>query len=338
MNSILNNHSAVVLVLDQFGANQSSVYGNGVFATPSLNHLAAESLVFDQAHVPTTSPEDYYGQLMEHWRGQSLNPSDSFLLTDSPWLLDHEFAGLFDQSIPLEFDAAESPASSAEETELAQIFAQLVSWLESRPSGSLVWIHLRGLSGAWDAPYQWRLDRADPEDPEPPQMIDPPSEAFNADVDDPDRLLGVQQACAAQVQLFDQHLNALFYLLTHPSGGDEVPLFCMTSLRGMPLGEHGWIGWGQKCDPVQGYNESNHVPLILRFPEHGQTSSSVTGAAAMVRCGSLVNPQRGIGCRLMAPPSTIGWNPMFFNFRVQAASFSGPTRSRLLRCKHMPGS
>ena len=270
-----------MLVIDQLGANQLSTYGNTVYQTDSLNELASRSLVFEQATVATIDPTQTYQQWFgKPWTDQLAEAGiSSAFLSDAPQMLAHPVTEWFDQAVPLTFSKSESLAADPDQTELAEIFAQLVQWVESRPENSLTWVHLRGLGGTWDAPYSWRERLAAEDDPDPPRLLSAPQASFDQRQDDPDLLLGVQQAVAAQVRLLDHFLGALFYLLQSDQHANTM--LCMTSTRGYPIGEHGWIGPSVQA---AGWNESNHVPCLLQIPA---AASPVAKQSAMVRCQQL---------------------------------------------------
>jgi len=137
------------------------------------------------------------------------------------------------------------------------------SWLVDMEPGSFAWIHSRGLNGAWDAPHQMRASLVGEGDPVPGDFHKPPSGLFDIQNDDPDDLLGYQQACAAQVILLDQFLGVLLDLMeTDPVW--KSTLVCLTSTRGFPLGEHEILGLGD-CLPSN-YNESVHIPMMISAP------------------------------------------------------------------------
>jgi len=108
---------------------------------------------------------------------------------------------------------------------------------------------------------------------------------------DPDALLGVQQAMDAQVRLVDDFIGVLLDVLDQPEFTNTM--FCLTSLRGYALGQHGLVGSpaaeiGQTLSLKYGYNESVHSPLMVCLPESFAGEQSVCGQS--LRSGRLVTP------------------------------------------------
>ncbi len=279
--------SAVVLVVDRLGANMLGAYGSTWFETQNFNRLAARSLVFD--HAITTTPElaaAYRGlwdsgaetNMLKQIREAGFSP---VLLTDEPEVANLTLAEDFDRIIPVDLPPTHRLASSLDQTELANFFAQATQAMTEMDSGTCLWLHSRGLSGAWDAPGPLRIQLADPEDPDPPQFHEPPVRTFDPEMDDPDELLGYQQVCAAQVTLLDDFLGVILDLLDTELG--ESTLFCLFSTRGYPLGEHGRVGEPRTGDLGSCYSELVHVPMMVCLPNQPEFES-----ARSIRTGSLV--------------------------------------------------
>ena len=242
-----NLPNAVVVVIDRLGANMLGAYGSTWIETSNFNRLAGRSVVFDQAVTSTTNLHDAYRDL---WsppgveknliQGIGEQGASSVLLTDEPLVERLSQAESFDRVISVQTQSAERVADSIDQTELASFFAQATQLISEMESGSLVWLHSRGLGGNWDAPNELRVRLADSEDPAPPEFFQAPSRMFDPEVDDPDELLGYQQVCAAQVTLINDFLGVILDLLD--SGIGQSTLFCLTSTRGYPLGEHRLVG------------------------------------------------------------------------------------------------
>ena len=284
-----------------------SAYGNTMFETENFNRLAARSIVFDQAITQTTKIEEAYNLLWSGGFKKTLMEQigargvSSALLTDDPQIESLESSSFFDRVIPTQTSPAERLAESPEQTELASFFAQATQWLSNLEPGSLTWLHSRGLSGAWDAPYELRCRFADSEDPDPPKFHQPPACLFDSNSDDPDELLGYQQACAAQVMMLDDFLGVILDLMDEPAW--ESTLFCVMSTRGYPMGEHQIVGdlelrdetasedegehepsSGIQATNVVGmHSESVHIPLMVCLPSREKYAD-----ATAVRNGSLV--------------------------------------------------
>ena len=267
MNIPSPRRKVVMLVVDQFGAGMTSAYGNTCFDTAHLNSLAASSLVFDFAMIPSPELEVSYPRLLSTIFGDE-HRFNSCLITDSLELASSSICNSFDEVITTQLIPAAEPAPELENTELAQFFAQVSQWIASPESNAfeLCWLHCRGLAAAWDAPYALRESIADEDDPAPPNFIQPPSRDIGPD-SSPDEILGIQQACAAQVVVFDQCLGVLLEQLQHSSFNDAA--FGFVSLRGFPLGEHGQVGLPisvHQNETASCYSELIHVPAMIRFP------------------------------------------------------------------------
>lgn len=286
-----NLPNVVVFVIDRLGANMLGAYGSTWIETSNFNRLAGRSVVFDQAFTTTTNLQDAYRDLWSPYGVEKNLIQDigdrgtsSILLTDEPAVERLSQADSFDRVISAQIQFAERIADSIARTELASFFAQATQLVLDMESGSLVWLHSRGLNGNWDAPIELRTRLADLEDPAPPQFYLPPSRMFDPDADDPDELLGYQQVCAAQVTLIDDFLGVILDLLE--SGIGQSTLFCLTSTRGYPLGEHRLVGEGaSQHQPYLNYNESVHVPMMICLPDRPEFEH-VRG----VRSGSLIQP------------------------------------------------
>lgn len=281
--------NAVVLVIDRLGANMLGAYGSTWFETQNFNRMAARSLVFDHAITQTTELAAAYHGLWRARTGKNLLTQlgeagvSPVLLTDDPELANLPTAEGFDRIVPIISGSGQCLAATMEQTELANFFAQAAQAMTELDDGSCLWLHSRGLSGAWDAPQRLRTRLADPEDPEPPIFHEPPSKMFDPGIDDPDELLGYQQICAAQVTLIDDFLGVMLDLLETEIGNST--LFCLLSTRGFPLGEHGLVGDSETDGFGSCYSESVHVPMMVCFPN--QTEFEFTRS---IRNGRLVQP------------------------------------------------
>jgi hypothetical protein len=262
--------SAVVFVVDRLGAGFVGPYGNTWIDTPHLNRLASQSLVCET--VLADAP-DLATAYRSYWTGRhALEPTPertlieeldrqgirTLLVTDEPLVAEHPLAAAFAEIVRVETQDAAQCAADPAETGLARLTAAAAEAIDAQRQAALVWVHARGMQGAWDAPLDYRMQFRDEEDPVPGEWTEPPQlridEAF-----DPDELLKLTHAYAGQVALFDQCLGHLMEVLSGRSEGQW--LAAVTSPRGYPLGEHGRVG---PCDKAL-YVELVHVPLMVRF-------------------------------------------------------------------------
>jgi len=300
--------SAIVLVLDQLSASMLGPYGNTSVETANFNRLAAESVLFEFAFASSPKLTTAY----DHWWGPkpllpAIESSDlhdpaessvsltfptrlseagieTVLITDDLSISEHRSAE-FERVIYLESLVATASTKAAEneaETGLAQFFAAATAWInEEFEPGMLVWLHSQGLSGPWDAPFAWREELCDEEDPLPPDFVAAPSLWLDPDTTDPDELLGLQIAATAQVRLLDEFLGVLLDEIDRLPA-DCQPMFCLTSPRGCALGEHGLVGAG-----AQLFNESVQIPLIIR-PAQCPLTHQATRSSKLVQTKQLI--------------------------------------------------
>ena len=276
MNFSSQSKSAVVLSLDGLRPSILGPYGNTWFDTVNFNRLAAESQFFEQCLVDCPNPDNYFRSMLlgTHEANRSSanehlvdrvgdSGVDTILLTTNSSAISELTNDHFDQVIEVELPQVEALAPDLESTHMALFFAEAVRVIDRLESPVLLWLDCNSLTSTWDAPMEYRLQLADDEDPDPPGIFEPPDLEFNPNLDDPDQLLGFQQAYGAQVVLLDQFLGVLLDELDRSAWGKDA-FFSLVSQRGYPLGEHGVVGYYR---PIL-YNELIHVPMFFRWPEH----------------------------------------------------------------------
>jgi hypothetical protein len=266
---------AICLVIDRLHLGYLGPYGNTWLDTPALDRLAAGSTVFDQCFLSSPRLDDFYravlfGQHPLVPRTDRLDDSlprlletasvPTLLLTDDPEVADLPSTGAFGELIELDVPCADQPVETVEETRLAHCFAQLIAQLDEAKESSLLWCHLRGLAGPWDAPLELRQRLADEEDPTPPCSADVPSLLLPENFD-PDIVLGHSLAYAGQVAALDQCFGAFLESIDSSDRGDDT-LLIVTTPRGFPMGEHRRIGASDEAL----FAELTHIPLFVRMP------------------------------------------------------------------------
>lgn len=259
--------ATVVLIIDGIAANLPGPYGNTTVDTPTLNRFAAESELFDFCFVESPRLEDSYPIL---W--QDLIDEGSILVSDCPSVLGLAEAQPFDRVVDASSPAKTELAADVAETQTANFFIHAIEALQSLDSDGLCWLHHAGLSGAWDAPWEIRCAFADEDDPEPPTEVQRPVSKFDLQDVDPDILLGYQQSAYAQLVVIDQLLGVFLQQLEQSGIADHVS-FVVASPRGYPLGEHGIVG-----DFENLYNETIHVPLMIRKPVESPEKAIAVGS------------------------------------------------------------
>ncbi len=270
--------SAIVVVVDRLGAGFLGPYGNTWLDTPALNRLAAESTVFETALIDSPDLARTYRAYWNGLHGATTLPCaerDSLaallanneiaatLITDEPEVANLDFVSGFRDVLLVPEDKPVA-AKTIDQTQLARTFAEAIDrWQSSRPP-FLLWLHARGMQGAWDAPYELRCRFANEDDPTTPDFVDPPS--MRADHHfDPDELLGVTHGYAGQVVVCDVCLGALLDVVASAPWANET-LVVFTSPRGYPLGEHNLVGAPDGARHGALYGELLHVPLLVRIP------------------------------------------------------------------------
>jgi arylsulfatase A-like enzyme len=291
--------NAICLVIDGLQAGYLGAYGNTWLATPELDRLAASGFVFDQAYVDSPRLESLYRAYWSGYHAQ-VKPAvihtpglpqqlaekrvHTLLISDDALIADHPLAGGFGERFVVR--APEKPNSDLThelaDTEQAFFFAELIGQLGRMPEPFLLWGHTRGLTGAWDAPWDLRarLLAEEEDDVESvrahlAELRHAPHTTVAADVD-PDDLLALRLAYAAQVQVLDTCVAACVQSLDELAHR-EPTLLIVLGARGFALGLHQRVGHER---PLL-REELAHVPWMLRFSDR---------RAATERSQALVQP------------------------------------------------
>jgi arylsulfatase A-like enzyme len=277
----------IVIVVDRLGSHWLGPYGNAWVETPAINHLAAEStlwefMVSDACDLPTL----YRGYLTGQpaWRSiDEVGPTlpqlasaagyETLLVTDSAEVAHHPLASGFEHIDLLAWQRPARTAAQPSETRVAEVFTAAREALAgSSKVRKLLWIHAAAMNAAWDAPYELRERLVAEDDPQPQKFVAPPVLELAKNYD-PDEMLGIVQAYAAEVASLDDCLSTLLESLREASDPENT-LLIFTSPRGYPLGEH--LHVGSPGDGLRG--EVLQVPLLVRFPG---------GAGKLTRVGDL---------------------------------------------------
>lgn len=288
--------NVIVLSIDRLHAGYLGCYGNTWVATPHLNRLAAESVVFDHAMIDDPRLDESF---RSWWLGQhaleraagKIEPLPTLaqrlaqeglataLITDEPQAADHPLAGHFGELVRVGSQHVPSrtgrPADRVEQTGFATLVAAATEWLVQATQPFFLWLHSQGMGAAWDAPDEFRQQYAELDEPEPPRLLTVPCRRLTGD-EDPDEIWGICQAYAGQVSLVDACLGGLLEFLDGESCGRET-LLSVVAARGFPLGRNGTIGAADNAL----YSELAQVPWLMRLPG---------GLGAAVRSQALVQP------------------------------------------------
>jgi hypothetical protein len=267
----------ICVVVEGLHAGMVGAYGNSWIRTASLDALACESFLFDQAFIESPLLEQTY---RAYWHG--LHTADRRALGEDALSLPHlltaaglhtalltdsaEVAGLlpaaeFSEQLLIESPESARSAGDIAETGLARLFGAATDWLRAPREPFCLWIHARGMAGPWDAPLDMRNRFAEEEDPQPPALVEVPNHWLPDDFD-PDEPLGIKHAYAGQVALLDLCLGAFLDEFDASPLADTTQL-TFISTAGFPLGEHHRIG---PCDEAL-YNELTQLVWMMRFPD-----------------------------------------------------------------------
>ena len=253
------------LSIEGLGTNLVGAYGNSVCPTPSMDKLSSQSVVLDQLWADSTSPSEV---LLSWWTGQHRLQQNqpiagycrwrevlagSLLVTDCPTVAEQEME-VFDRILLVEEESDDTQKQFERLVEAA-----VGEWTDHVAEYPVLWIHSKGLSGRWDAPYEYRMVMCDEGDPEPPEGVEP-MELVVTDSTDPDEVFQIACAVGGQVISMDQTMGELADSIREMNLESEC-LLAITGVCGYPLGEHGRVGGSER----QLYAETLHVPCFLRF-------------------------------------------------------------------------
>ena len=279
----------VVIAVDRLGSGWLGPYGNAWIPTPALNRLAADSalcefMVSDSCELTKVYRSYFSG--VPAWRG--LDPGNltlsqlaanagyqTLLITDAEEVARHPLAGGFEHIDLLQWERPAVAAAKASQTRLGDVFATAGEALGKPDQPQFLWVHAAGMNAAWDAPRELREQVTAEDDPTPQEFVAPPALVLKENYD-PDDVLGIVQAYAAEVLAFDENLGTL--LATVSAACDPAnTLLILTSPRGYALGEH--LAVGAAGDALRG--ELLQVPLLIRYP---------SASTRLVRLGGLHHP------------------------------------------------
>jgi arylsulfatase A-like enzyme len=284
-------------------------YGNEWIATPNLDRLAAEGVVFDR-HVSDCPDPTAAGRAWRTGRHQTPPLSSSpppergrepegdllaalkargvrTILVRNTRPANDAHADFYAGWVEL-FDARPDPADRSPADALLRTLPAVLDDLPAT-SGWLLWVECDRLLPPWDVPqdvfdiYIEDLiagdedepeegDESDEEDdegapeaeePEAEPVLpwtDPPTGWFDRDDFASWELL--HRSFATAVTVFDADLKQVFDLLRE-RGLDRSAAWVFTADRGLPLGEHGLVGYHRPWL----HEELVHVPLVVRLPD-----------------------------------------------------------------------
>ncbi len=297
---------AIVVIARGLQLGALGCYGNQWIATPALDSLAAEGIVFDQHFADTA---DAAGARRAWRSGRYHLPRDGAAAASErgPDLLaalrqqDIHTCLIVDDSIPSPPDFAEgwdtvARVSAAEgEMPLDATLEAVGAALErlERRDNWLLWIDLATLLPPWNVPAEIQeayfaeqsaeeqeddADETGEEEAEESEPLAPLTEVAAGPIDGEDDYLylSLQTSYAAAVSYVDTGIGQLLEALDGLEGGGDI-LLLVTTDTGQNLGEHGIVG---ACRPWL-HDELIHLPLLLRLPgavEAGRRVAALTQA------------------------------------------------------------
>lgn len=304
--------NAVVVVVDGLHAGMPGCYGNAWIRTPWIDQLAADGVTFDQALIDTPDLSLSYRSF---WRSAHAmvpearcaeQPSlaealdrrgvTTALLTDAAAVANHPLAGAMGERLRLQQPGEARVAAEISETWMARCFAAALDRLATPRRPRLLWIHLAGLTCAWDAPWELREQYAEEEDLRPYVGTEPVRRWLEPN-EDPDQRTAVRFAYAGQVSALDACLGGFLAGMAEKQLDHET-LLIFAGGRGWPLGEHRRMG----LDAAPLHNELVQMPLIVRMPDRAAAGARTQALAQPADVGATLRdwfgapfPRPGLG-------------------------------------------
>jgi arylsulfatase A-like enzyme len=288
---------AIVFILRRCPAAWLGAYGNAWVATPNLDRLAAEAVVFDR-HISDCPDPEAARRVWLTGRCQipAIEPHADPRPTDSPSIPTAlRTAGVYTACVRANHPDTDAPAPfyagwgevfdarpQAEDASpldaLIRSLPSLLDRLAPLPRW-LVWVEIDRLIPPWEVPaevfeaYVEEEDAENPEDePEEPVVpfADPPTGPF----DRADFVLWewLHSTFAAVLTTLDAELGRVFEELRR-RGLDQTATWIVASDLGYPLGEHGQVGPSRPWL----HEELVHLPLIVRLPAAAEGGRRVPG-------------------------------------------------------------
>lgn len=277
--------NVVVIALNGCPVAALGPYGNEWVGTPNLDRLAAEGVVFDQHFADRPDPAAARRAWLGSHAGLKERGVRTVLVRANRETNDAstDFYAEWDER----FDARPGGGDSLEDVLSVALdrLANVPAWL--------LWIELDRLLPPWDvqqdvfeAYVEDLVEEGEGDEPVAP-WADPPTGWF--DRDDPASWELLHRTFAAVVTVFDAELGRVFDLFRE-RGLDRSAAWVFTAGRGLPLGEHGLIGYHRPWL----HEELVHVPLIVRLPGAAEAGRRVWGLTQPADLGVTVARWLGV--------------------------------------------
>ncbi len=247
-------------------------YGNEWVATPGLDRLAAQGIVFDGHYA------DCPGGPRTCWTGRYHFPTPEPAAAPAP---SPDLPALL-QGHGIPFTLVHEPADTAVEegTPLERTLEAALQTLEKQDRAGrwLVWVDLPTLLPPWEPPEEFlvhyfadeeeELEDEDIELEPLTPLSEPPTGPI--DVEDITLLERLQRTYAAAVTYLDRGVALLVEELERGGLLNGVTVV-FTADRGLALGEHGFVGAGRPWL----HDEVVHLPLLFRLPDQAEAGRRV---------------------------------------------------------------
>lgn len=270
-------------------------YGNEWVATPNLDRLAAEAVVFDRHISDCPDPEAARrAWLTGRHQIPAIEPHADPLPSDSPPVLavlraagvhavcvranhpDTDAPAPFYAGWDEVFDARPQAEDASPLDALIRSLPSLLDRLAPLPRW-LVWVETDRLIPPWDVPqdvFEAYVKDEDAENPEgePDEPVTPFADPPTGPFDRADFVLWewLHSTFAAVLTTLDAELGRVFNEM-RPRGLDQTATWIVTADHGYPLGEHGQIGLYRPWL----HEELVHLPLIVRLPAAAEAGRRV---------------------------------------------------------------
>lgn len=271
---------SLVLLVDGLGPGLLGAGGCSWIDTPTIDHLAAQAILFENAIADSTDPETAIAAFLQGrhvWApadpeaqpicGQEIfSQAHSLFASDDPAIAAAAGYYGFDRVLqlpPLPGPPGESPSPRPDigDTHLAACFAQILSLLDSADWPLLAVVHLSSLARIWDAPLSLRNRFCEDDDPLPPACGQPPETLTTPDSPDPDEVLGLTRVLAGQIECLDSCLGVVVDELQR-QGVFQPALIALCGLRGLAVGHHGQLG----APPGYLFSDVIDVAMLVKPP------------------------------------------------------------------------
>jgi hypothetical protein len=269
----------LVIVLDSCQPAYVGCYGNDWLATPTLDQLAAEAVVFDQHFAAEPTPPATRWNWLTGRYAAADRTLALYRFPELLWERGVQTAVIADERSPSlgrlgavgweeqHWIRRSRLPEIEQETLLGGSVQTAIEWLRANGDGDdwLLWLELAALHPPWDpATFDAEALEGHAEEnlkplfgPEPGPIAGELAERAAA-------------TYAGVVSGVDQWLGMLFDALRE-QGLHEQLLIIVTGDQGLPLGEHGILG----PMPPRLHEELVHLPLLVRLPEKGEAGRRV---------------------------------------------------------------